>query len=150
MTGAGAKTGTSWILLTPFPIDVCDADKVVTLTGLHLASYHDVYFDHWRLAFGEGIISGDFGIKLPWVPEPQNSNERKIGKRKSEKEQGISFITLFFGSGTQGSIKPRVVSDYRKTKLKEQTIYFGPMPRNTYWRNRRPCFNSAGHSAATS
>ena len=54
---------------------------------------------------------------LPLVPEPQNLNERKIGKKKIEKEERrLSFLPyfvlfiisffgsiLFFGSGTQGS-----------------------------------------------
>ena len=44
---------------------------------------------------------------LPWVPEPQKLNERKIGKRKREKEERLSsllsfFFSLFFGTGNQG------------------------------------------------
>ena len=43
---------------------------------------------------------------IPWVPEPQNLNERKLVRGKERREKGtflIFFFLLFFGSGTQGT-----------------------------------------------
>ena len=50
--------------------------------------------------------------RVPWVPEPQNLNERKLVREKERRKKGclsflIFFFLLFFGSGTQG--KARVV-----------------------------------------
>ena len=49
--------------------------------------------------------------RLPWVPEPQNLNERKLVRGKERRKKGgkeelsflIFFFLLFFGSGTQGT-----------------------------------------------
>ena len=54
---------------------------------------------------------------IPWVPEPQNVDERKLVRGKERRKKGgnflpffVFFFLLFFGSGTQGK---GVISDVK-------------------------------------
>ena len=57
---------------------------------------------------------------LPWVPEPQNLNERKLVRGKERRKKGkLSFLPyffflLFFGSGTHGTPNPAFPAEFRR------------------------------------
>ena len=47
-------------------------------------------------------------MSIPWVPEPQNLNEKKLVRGKERRKKGetffpsLFFLFIIFGSGTQG------------------------------------------------
>ena len=60
-------------------------------------------------AFTELFFSAFSSGRVPWVPEPQNLNERKLVRGKERRKKGAFFLSFFlyflsfFGSGTQGT-----------------------------------------------
>ena len=71
-------------------------------------------------------------IPIIWEPDLQNSNERKIGKRKREKEERTLFFLSFlifsmdysmFGSGTQGTIpKDSFIQVPRQKRISQAVV----------------------------
>ena len=47
-------------------------------------------------AFTELFFSAFSSGRVPWVPEPQNLNERKLVRGKERRKKGAFFLSLFF------------------------------------------------------
>ena len=75
----------------------------------------------WKKLFWDGCFFNGGSFLVPWVPKPQNQNERKL------------VFLLFFGSGTQGSFLAAAESITRTNFLLLLRSWSVSLKEQIYW-----------------